>query len=57
MTENENDEKLRSPALQPDWRDYVALSIAALQTTLLPIILLMIVMFAFALIISRLASL
>jgi len=57
MTDEETDEKNRPPALQLDWKDYVAISIAALQTTLLPFILLLLVMLAFVLIISRLASL
>ena len=57
MTDEETDEKNRPPPLQLDWKDYVAISIAALQTTLLPFILLLLVMLAFVLIISRLASL
>lgn len=53
----DKDKKNRSPTLQPDWRDYIAIGIAALQTTLLPFILLLLVMLAFVLIVSKLALL
>ena len=40
------EKKKQSPRL--DWKDYVAITIAALQTTLLPFILLFFVIIAFS---------
>lgn len=39
--ENRNTEPERRKAVRLEWKDYVAISIAALQTTLLPIVLLL----------------
>jgi len=50
MTED-NDKHDQDNGTHLDWRDYIALTIAALQTTLLPfivfIIVLLVLMFAF----------
>jgi predicted NBD/HSP70 family sugar kinase len=43
---SQNDERTREVKLQ--WKDYLAITIASLQTVLLPIVLLLIVIIAFA---------
>ena len=50
MTEKEQTGREERKKEQPrlDWKDYVAITIAALQTTLLPFILLFFVIIAFS---------
>jgi len=43
-----NKNKAGKEEVKLDWKDYVAISIAALQTCLLPIILLVAVLFVFS---------
>jgi hypothetical protein len=54
MAEKEEKKRQEPPTIKPDWKDYVAITIAALETTLLPFVLLLLVLLAFVFIISLL---
>jgi len=54
MTEKKQNEieERRKKSLKLDWKDYVAITIAALQTTLLPFILLFFVILAISIVLG-----
>ena len=55
----EEEEKKADPnkkgSIRPDWKDYIALTIAALESTMLPFILLIILLVTLAFIFTHLA--
>ena len=59
MPAKEEEEKVnakkRAYILQPDWKDYIALAIAALETTMLPFVLLVVLLVILAFVLTSFA--
>jgi len=56
MSEKKKTKKKAKKTVQLEWRDYVALTIALLQTTLLPFVLLIFVLLALVFFVSILIA-
>jgi len=53
--EDEQELTRQKPSPKLDWRDYVALTIAALESTFLPVLLIMLTLIAVAMVIVHLS--